>query len=72
MAKKTNAQLIARLRETANLATYSEGLQGCDAAKPVSADTIRDQTRLYRETWLAPIIDEIEARLVKPKKEGRA
>lgn len=63
--KQTNKVLIARLRETANLESYSEGLQGPDPEKPVSANVIREQTRIYRETWLAPIIDEIERRLVK-------
>lgn len=71
MARETNAALIKRLRETANLETFNGGLPGNDHAGANDGPAIREATRLYRNTWMNPILDEIERRFVKVKPNAR-
>jgi hypothetical protein len=65
----TNSKLIRRLKETANLETFSDSIFD-GVLPPVNGDesskVIRERTRLYRESWMQPIIEEIERRLIKP------
>ncbi len=72
MARQTNAQLIARLREVANLETFSTGLGRAGQTERPTSGEVRAATRLYRDTWLAPVLDEIERRLVKPRRRASA
>ncbi len=78
MTRRTNKQLIASLREYANLERFQPSLEesrnwrrdlNIDSGETIGlgGDDIRKMTALYRQTtnW---IIDEVEARLVKPKK----
>ena len=60
----THAKLVARLREVANLETYGGGLGG------TPPDVVREETRLYRESWLAPLLDEVERRMIARKPAG--
>ena len=74
----TNRKLMAEARKYANMESMSIGHYDGDeitfkpgwtgqvnAVDP--ADFARNVSRLYRETWLAPILDEIERRFVKGK-----
>lgn len=74
----TNAKLMRGARKYANLESFSVGLyNGEEAAfkpgwkgqtgSPDVADFCREQTRLYRDSWLQPILDEIEKRFVKKR-----
>lgn len=67
-AKWTNAKLIERLTETANLQSlhYQPRLFG-ETPPEMDGDSIREVTRLYRDSWMQPIIDEIAKRFVKAK-----
>jgi hypothetical protein len=70
----TTTKLFRRLRETANLttfgvdqneiaATYKVGWHDqVNKDQPRIDDFIREQTRVYRQSWLDPIIDELERR----------
>jgi hypothetical protein len=61
----TNAKLMREARKLANLENFGM----IDRAGPLNGDTIREATRLYRGSWLNPVLDEIERRFVKkPKK----
>ncbi len=79
MARRTNATLIAELRHFATLesADFSR-LPPHDwrDALPTKEDEvtpfIRARTRVWRETWIVPLIAELEARLVKPRKRKAA
>lgn len=68
MPRITNADLIANLRMTASFENGSFILPG-HSLRDAAADTaaVLEATKLYRETWLLPAIDKIEARLCKPK-----
>jgi hypothetical protein len=55
----SNRKLIAELRDKANLTRFDG-----DRGNPV-----REATRLYRETWMNPLLDEVERRLVKSRKK---
>jgi hypothetical protein len=75
--RRTNAQLIERLRETANFERSSFGGFGWPKpddplptrdSDPEVTDFIKRRTKLYRETWVNPLIDEIELRLCKRAK----
>lgn len=68
MTRRTNAQLMAELRKYANLETFSTGLGACGQTERPTAGEVRAATRIYRDTWLAPLLDEVERRLVKKKK----
>lgn len=76
MARQTNKELIAELRRIANFETFGGG--GWIEVKSKNifsrelhgfsgdvSDLVRDQTRIYRDSWLAPLLDEVEKRLVK-------
>jgi len=75
----TNAKLIREARAYANLEQFSVGYNEIPANYPegwhdqVSPDEpridefVRRQTRIFRESWLNPILDEIERRFVKVK-----
>lgn len=77
-ARWTNAKLMSEARRLANFESFSVGFNEIEAtyrvgwhdqvnpAAPRIEDFVRNQTRLYRETWLKPILDEIERRFVKP------
>ena len=75
--KWTNAKLMREARSHAHLETFSVGYntipaiyregwhdQANKGQMPVE-EFCREQTRIYRETWLNPILDEIECRFVK-------
>lgn len=64
MARQTNRELVAELRRVANMERF-ETCQFGPAPAPVSGDEIREMTRIYRASWLAPLLDEIERRLVR-------
>ena len=79
--RKTNQQLIDELRRTANMELMGVTFSRDTLAKmltayedssisrhDVHADAIREATRLYRDSWVNPVLDEIERRLVKPKR----
>lgn len=69
----TNAKLIRELRRTANMEHMSVHIPSdykpaSFSAGPDDGDMIREATRLYRDSWMNPLIDEIERRFVKTKK----
>lgn len=71
----TNAKLIRELRSKANLERFSANIPADYKPASFSAgkddgDMIREATRLYRDSWMNPILDEIERRFVKTKKEA--
>lgn len=67
----TNAKLMARAMETANLKTFSGGLpqdfrpDNNGGGFGDDGDAIREATRLYRGSWMNPVLAEIERRFVK-------
>lgn len=61
-AKWTNAKLMREAREAANLESFAN-MPG--EKRPATPDNIREITRIYRTSWLNPILDEIERRFVK-------
>lgn len=75
----TNAKLMREAKRLANLESFSVGWNDIPAEfkigwheqvnpnSPRVDDFILAQTKLYRETWLAPILNEIERRFVKTK-----
>lgn len=65
-ARWTHAKLLRELRSKANLETFRTFATGD------GGDRIRKSTRLYRETWLAPLLDEVERRLVGAKPASKA
>jgi len=76
----TNAKLMAEANKYANLESFSVGHYEGDTVtfkpgwasqngSPDIADFCRERTRLYRQTYLQPILDEIQRRFLK---EGRA
>jgi hypothetical protein len=76
----SNRKLIDEIRRISNLASFGVGFLSGDKtytfrpgwANQTGSDSIddfvRDQTRIYRDSWLNPLIDELERRTVKPKK----
>jgi hypothetical protein len=74
----TNAKLMREARDFANMERFDGSLDlglmkpfGGKEVHPTSnraGDAIREATRLYRSSWLNPILDEIERRFVKTKK----
>lgn len=56
----TNRKLIAEIRRIANFEKFGRLKDGKDIG-----DDIRENTRIYRNSWLNPLIEEIERRLVK-------
>lgn len=66
----TNAKLMQEARKYANLESYCGSIAGDKAIEllPFPADNgdkLREATRIYRQSWLNPILDEIERRFVK-------
>lgn len=64
----SNKRLFERLEETANLKTFCDSI--FDGNLPAvmgeeSSDVIRERTRLYRESWMQPIIEELKKRILK-------
>jgi len=67
----TNKKLIARLKQTANLETFCDSI--FDGNLPnvfgeEGSNAIRERTKLYRDSWMQPIIAKIERRLIKEAK----
>lgn len=70
-------KLIREIRKYANMESFSVGWNDIPAAYKVGwhdqvnpdapriEEFCRNQTRLYRETWLNPLIDELERRFCK-------
>jgi hypothetical protein len=64
----TNQGLITALRDKVNFVSAGFNLPSAfvdENHTRSDTDMIREATRLYRETWVNPIIDEIERRLVR-------
>jgi len=73
----TNAKLMREARKCANLERFSCVHNDIEANYRVGwhnqvnkdqmpvEDFVREQTRPYRQSWLDPILDEIERRFVK-------
>lgn len=66
----TNKKLMAEARKFANLENFSGscGYRSDMVLADFPADngpTLREHTRIYRNSWLNPILDEIEKRFVK-------
>lgn len=75
----TNRKLMAEVRKYSNLESFSVGhYDGPDVAftrgwvgqvnDTDPADFARDVSRLYRDSWLNPLLDELERRFVKVRK----
>lgn len=66
----TNAKLMHEARKTANLENFGVFVyDGINAKGDECTKAIRERTRQYRDTWMNPILDEIERRFVKRKAE---
>lgn len=63
----TNRKLMAELRLKANLSTFQRLMVGSGENTALTADAIRNVTRPYRDSYLNPVIDEIERRFVRTK-----
>ena len=64
----TNARLIDEARRLSEMSGFGRFFRDQPVIFSVNEDCgdwIRETTRLYRETWLAPILDEIERRFVR-------
>lgn len=64
----TNAKLIRELREKANMTKFGSYFRNepvTFGTQAESGDFIREETRLYRQSWVNPLIDELERRLCK-------
>ncbi|CAO3447915.1 hypothetical protein [Azospirillum argentinense] len=67
--RKSYRELLSELRITANFENASFGKLWGDVGDPLPkteeevTDFIRRRTKLYRETWVIPLIDELERRL---------
>lgn len=64
----SNRKLMAQARKLANLTEFGSYFREQPMILSVNEDAgpfVRETTRLYRETWLAPILDEIERRFVR-------
>lgn len=76
--KWTNSKLMSEARKYANLESFSVGWYdgeevtfkpgwASQTGSPEIADFCRERSRIYRETYLNPLLDEIERRFVKAK-----
>jgi hypothetical protein len=75
--KWSTRKLIAEIKRLANFETFSVGWNDIPAEYKVGwheqvnpdapriEDFIRAQTRIYRDTWLNPLIEELERRFTK-------
>ncbi len=72
----TNAKLMREARKYANLESFSTGFfdgsettfkpgWASQTGSPPVDEFCREQTRIYRTSYLTPILDEIERRFVK-------
>ena len=62
----TDAKLMREARKYANLEGFSMWVyDGIEGKGDAASDAIREATRNYRDSWLNPILDEIEKRFVK-------
>jgi hypothetical protein len=65
----TNRKLMHEARRLANFETFGASMIARGtiliATSDDATDFVREETRIYRATWLAPILDEIERRFVK-------
>jgi hypothetical protein len=64
----TTAKLLSEIRKYANLESFGSYFRDDPVSfghQQESGDWIREETRRYRETWLNPMIDELEARLTR-------
>lgn len=64
----TNAKLMREARRLANMEQFGGYLPEGYTARGFphdDGDAIREATRLYRESWLDPVLDEIESRFVR-------
>ncbi len=66
----TNAKLFKELMNKANLESFSgnltvtpeQAIKDCDMFAD-AGDTIREATRLYRQSWMNPLIKELARRM---------
>jgi hypothetical protein len=75
--KWSKAKLLREIRKYANMESFSVGYNEIEVAynvgwheqvnknMPSVEDFCREQTRIYRESWLNPLIDELERRFCK-------
>ena len=49
---KTERRVLERLRKTCTFENYG-------ASNPKVTATVKEETRLYRETWILPLIDAL-------------
>ena len=64
----TNRKLMREARKYANLESFGSYFRDeavTFGTQQESADFIRAETRIYRDSWLTPLLDEIERRFVK-------
>lgn len=62
----TNNRLIELLREYANMEGFEPNtIRALDNPRGITGNEIRKASKLYRRSWLDPIIREIENRLCK-------
>lgn len=67
----TNAKLMREARRLANLEGFGASLP--ESCPPLGGwmtdhgDAIREATAPYRDSWLTPVLDEIERRFVKSR-----
>lgn len=73
MSRRTNAEIIKELRGFLERGKpYDMGLLLCAPALPreeVEA-RMKEKFELWRDSWITPLVNEIERRLVKRKKKG--
>lgn len=75
--KWSNRKLICEIKRIANFTNFSVGWNDIPAEykvgwheqvnpnSPKIEDFIREQTRCYRDSWLNPLIEELERRLTR-------
>jgi hypothetical protein len=62
----TMKHLVHKIELFANLSSFGtsrDELKGHIEQSKSGGDAVRDATRLYRDTWLQPMIDELKLRL---------
>ena len=71
--RKNRVARLHRLRETASLSTFIAGLSGpLPKTRAEVTKFIQDETRLYIETWVLPIVDELIAEATQAREKRRA
>lgn len=70
----TMRKLLREIRGFANFERFGGTIE-VDASKNDylrdDGPALREGTHLYRDTWLNPLLDELDRRLIKPKPEGK-